>query len=152
MRKYDTLSGIFLLALSTAICIGSSLLHVGTLTAPGAGLFPLACGLVLALFSALILVQAQKASREPVRFWSAGANRKEILLTSLFVLIYALILERLGFLGTSILFFLLISRLVFGNRWTSTAFFALVASFATYLVFRVLLHAPLPPGVLEGMF
>lgn len=152
MRKYDIVSGIFLLALSTVICIGSSLLHVGTLTAPGAGFFPLVCGLVLAIFSALILMQARKATREPIRFWSAGADRKAILLTSLFVLLYALLLERLGFLGTTILFFLLISRFVFGNRWTSTAFFALVASFATYLAFRILLHAPLPPGVLERMF
>ena len=55
MRKFDFLSGIFLLALSFAICIGSLRLHVGTLTGPGAGFFPLMTGLVLGVFSCLIL-------------------------------------------------------------------------------------------------
>jgi len=152
MRKYDILSGLFLLVLAVAICIGSSLLQVGTLTAPGAGFFPLVCGLVLAAFAVLILVQARKSSREPIRFWSDGANRKPILLISLFILLYALVLERLGFLGTTILFFVVISRFVFAHRWATTSFFAVVASFATYFVFRILLHAPLPQGVLERIF
>ena len=152
MRKYDILSGLFLLAVSVAICAGSLHLHVGTLTAPGSGFYPLVSGLVLGVFSILILMQAQKERKEPIRFWAPEANKKGIALTFLFILLYALLLERVGFIGTTILFFLLVSRFVCGHRWTTAVFFAVVTSFATYFVFSILIHAPLPPGIIERVF
>jgi putative tricarboxylic transport membrane protein len=152
MRKYDILSGLFLLALSLAICSGSLPLQVGTLTSPGSGFFPLVTGLVLGIFSILIVLQAGKAGRETVRFWAPEANTKGIYLTAFFILVYALLLERLGFIGTTILFFLLVSRFVSSHRWTTAFFFALVTSLATYFVFSYLLHTPLPPGIVGRMF
>ena len=152
MRKYDILSGLFLLVVSVAICAGSLHLHVGTLTAPGSGFYPLVSGLALGLFSLLILVQAQKERKATIRFWAPEANKKGIALTFLFILLYALLLERVGFIGTTILFFLLVSRFVSGHRWTTAVFFAVMTSFATYFVFSVLIHAPLPRGIVERMF
>jgi len=152
MRKYDILSGLFLLAVALSICVGSSQFHVGTLTAPGAGFFPLVTGLTLGVFSILILVEARKLGKGPIKFWLAGANKKGIYLTFLFILFYALLLERLGFIGTTVLFILLVSRFVSGHRWATAVFFAFLTSLATYFVFTILLHAPLPHGILERMF
>lgn len=152
MRKYDVLSGLFLLAVSLAICAGSLRLNVGTLTGPGAGFFPLVTGMVLGVFSILILIQAKKTSEEPVKFWAPEANKRGIYLTFLFILLYALLLEWVGFVATTTLFFLLVSRFVFGLRWSTSVFFALVTSFATYFVFTLLLDAPLPQGIVERMF
>ena len=152
MRKYDILSGLFLLAVALSICVGSSQLHVGTLTAPGAGFFPLVTGLTLGIFSILVLVGAKKSGKETIRFWAPQANKKGIYLTFLFILFYALLLERLGFIGTTVLFFILVSRFVSGHRWATAVFFAFLTSLATYFVFTILLHAPLPLGILERMF
>jgi putative tricarboxylic transport membrane protein len=152
MRKFDVLSGIFLLALSFAICIGSLRLHVGTLTGPGEGFFPLMTGLALGVFSFLILIQARKAPGEWVPFWAPDANKKGIYLAVLFLFIYAMLLERIGFMGATILFFILVSRFVSGHRWTTAVFFALVASFSTYCVFTLVLRAPLPQGIIGRMF
>ena len=152
MQKYDILSGLFLLGVSLAICAGSLQLEVGTINAPGSGFFPLVTGLVLCVFSILILIQASKAGREPVRFWALEANKKNIYLTALFILVYALLLERLGFIGTTIFFFLLFSRFVSGHRWSTAVFFAVVTSLATYFVFTILLHAPLPQGIVGRIF
>jgi putative tricarboxylic transport membrane protein len=152
MRKYDIVSGLFLLAVSLAICGASFQFHVGTLTAPGSGFFPLVTGLVLGIFSILILVEARKSGKETVRFWAPEANKKGIYLTFLFILVYALLLERLGFIGTTVLFFLLVSRFVSGHRWSTAIFFALLTSLSTYFVFTILLRAPLPQGILERMF
>jgi len=152
MRKCDIISGLFLLAVALAICGGSSRLHVGTLTEPGAGFFPLVTGLALGIFSILILVEARKSSKEPIKFWLPGANKKGIYLTFLFILFYALLLERLGFIGTTALFFFLVSRFVSGHRWATAIFFGLVTSLSTYVVFTILLRAPLPQGILERMF
>ena len=152
MRKYDILSGLFLLAVAVAICVGSLQLHVGTLTEPGAGFFPLVTGLALGVFSIAILAQAPRSGGESVQFWAPEADKKGLLLAFLFILVYALLLERVGFIGTTILFFVLMSRFVSRHRWTTAIFFALVTSFATYFVFDLLLRAPLPPGILGRLF
>ena len=152
MKKFDTISGLFLLVLSIAICTGSLRLHVGTFRAPGAGLFPLVTGVLLGVFSILILLEARRKAEEAIPFWVPGANIKAISLSFLVILIYALLLERLGFLASTLVFFLLISRFVSGHRWGTALFFAVVASVATYSVFKFLLRSPLPPGILERFF
>jgi putative tricarboxylic transport membrane protein len=152
MRKYDTLSGLFLLVVSVAILLGSLPLQVGSFTAPGSGFFPLLTGVVLGLFSLLILAQARGERAEPIRFWAPAANRKGIYLSFVLILVYALLLERLGFIVSTTLFFVLFSRYVSGHRWGTAVFFALVTSLATYFLFNLLLHAPLPQGVLGRLF
>jgi hypothetical protein len=87
-----------------------------------------------------------------IGFWASNANKKGIYLTFLFILVYALLLEHLGFIGTTLLFFFLVSRFVSGHRWATAVFFAFVTSFSTYFVFTILLHAPLPQGFLERIF
>jgi putative tricarboxylic transport membrane protein len=152
MRKFDIHSGLFLLVLSVGICVGSLQHEVGTLTEPGSGFFPLVTGLLLGVFSVFILFEARKGGKESVGFWAPEANRKGISLTVLFVLVYALLLERAGFVFTTTLFIFLMSRFVSRHRWSRALFFGLAASVATYVVFRFLLHAPLPAGIVGRMF
>jgi putative tricarboxylic transport membrane protein len=152
MRKYDVLSGLFLLVVSLVILGGSLQLQVGTFTAPGSGFFPLLTGLVMGIFSILIIAQARDTTKMPVRFWAPAANRRGIYLSFLFILAYALILERLGFIVSTTLFFILFSRYVSGHRWTTAVFFALVTSLATYFVFNLVLQAPLPQGIIGRIF
>lgn len=152
MRKSDIISGVFLLLVSVFICIGSMQMEVGRLNAPGPGFYPLVTGLALGIFSILILIQARKETSEAVRFWAPNANKRGILSAFIIILIYAVLLERIGFLGTSVIFFILVSRFMSGHRWKTAIFFALIASFATYGVFKFLLNAPLPQGILEGVF
>lgn len=151
MQKHDTFSGLFLLALSLAMCIGALQLGVGTLHSPGSGFFPLASGLALTIFSILILNQARGESRA-AQFWTAGANKRSIYLTVVFLVLYSLILEELGFIGSTILLFVSVSRFVSAHRWKTSIFFALAVSLATYFLFTLLLRAPLPEGVLERLF
>lgn len=152
MRKYDILSGFFLLCVSLAILGGSLQLQVGTLTEPGSGFFPMLTGVVLGIFSVLIIAQAKKTGALPVRFWAHAADRRAIYLSFFFILVYALLLERLGFILSTTLFFILFSRYVSRHRWVSAVFFAVVTSLATYFVFNLLLHAPLPQGVVGRIF
>jgi len=152
MKRYDTISGLFLFALSIAICVGSYQLNIGTLTSPGSGFFPLMTGIGLGFFSILILIGAIKSKKEEVRFWALNANKKEIYLTFGLILFYALLLEQLGFIATSFIFFFLISRFVFYFKWMTSMFFAITTSFGTYIVFTILLHAPLPKGIIERIF
>ncbi|RJR31001.1 MAG: tripartite tricarboxylate transporter TctB family protein [Desulfobacteraceae bacterium] len=151
MQKHDTLSGLFLLAISLAVCTGSVKLGVGTLHEPGSGFFPLASGLALGVFALLILYRAGSETRAD-SFWTSGANKRAIYLTLALLLLYAIILEPLGFIGSTIVLFLLFSRFVSGHRWKTSIFFAVAVSLATYFVFTLLLRAPLPGGVVERIF
>jgi len=152
MRRYDIISGLFLLTLSIAICIGSLQLKVGTFTSPGSGFFPLFTGLMLGIFSILILIEAVKLKKEDISFWMPNANKSGIYLTFLLIFLYALLLEWLGFIATSLLFFFLISRLVFYLRWVTSSLFAIITSFGIYFIFTILLRAPLPKGIIERIF
>lgn len=152
MKKYDTISGLFLLFLSVAICLGSYRLKVGSLSSPSSGFFPFVTGLSLGVFSILILLEARKSKRKDERFWAQGANRKGIALTFLSIFLYAILLERVGFIATSLIFFILISRFVFYLKWTTCIFFSLIASFGAYFVFTILFGAPLPQGIFERIF
>ncbi len=151
MRKFDLLSGGFLLTLALVICGLSLQFDVGQLNSPGPGFYPLTCGLSLGVFSILIILQALKQSHTVVRFWSTGANKKRIVTAFGIILLYALMLEPLGFVATTITFFLLISRFVSGHGWKTASFFSATATLCIYVVFRYLLHAPLPHGLLEGI-
>lgn len=152
MRRLDIQSGIFLLLLSVGICVGSLQQTVGTLTEPGSGFFPLLMGLVLGALSLFILIEGWKGSRDSVEFWLPAGNRKGIYLTVVFILVFAFLLERAGFLFTTTLFFFLASRFVSGHRWSTALFFGLAASITTFVVFNFLLRAPLPGGIVESMF
>lgn len=152
MKRFDTISGLFLLILALAICLASLRFHVGSFRAPGAGLFPLVTGVMLGIFSILILFEARRKAEEQISFWVPRADKKAILFSFFIILIYTLSLERIGFIAATLVFFLLISRFVSGHRWATAVLFAVVASVATYSVFKFLLRSPLPPGILERLF
>lgn len=152
MQKFDRISGLFLFALGIVICIGSLRLDVGTPNAPGSGFFPLVTGLVLAAFSAAIFLQAGRIKDRSARFWEPGANKRGIYFSFLFILVYALLLERAGFVITTMVFFILVSRFVCAHTWKTAVLFASVTAFSTYAVFSYVLRAPLPQGFLGRMF
>jgi hypothetical protein len=60
---------------------------------------------------------------------------------------YALAMERLGFAPTTFLFMLLALRLE-PRRWTFIIPAAIGATAFFFLLFKVLLRVPLPPGIL----
>ncbi|RJR51177.1 MAG: tripartite tricarboxylate transporter TctB family protein [Desulfobacteraceae bacterium] len=152
MRKLDIQSGIFLLLASVAICVGSLQHEVGSLTEPGSGFFPLVTGLVLGVLAILILIEGWKKEQDSAAFWSPAANKMGIFLTIVFILVFSFLLEWAGFLITTTLFFLLVSRFVSHHRWSTALFFGLAASISTYVVFNYLLRAPLPGGIVERIF
>jgi putative tricarboxylic transport membrane protein len=152
MRKFDLLSGGALFALSLVICGLSLKLEVGRPNHPGPGFYPLVCGAALGVFALLIMLQALGARPAAVRFWKAGANRRRIAAAFAIILLYALMLEPCGFVATTLVFFILISRFVSGHGWKNAAAFSAIATIGIYAVFRFLLRAPLPEGLIERLW
>lgn len=133
------------LVVGVAYTIGATRYPVGTLVAPGPGLFPLLAGLTMTIASAVALVTERRAASavpEPV-----GPLFRRVPILVAVLAGYAILLKPLGFLVASTALVALV-LVVLGRRPLSAAVATAIAlSAGAYLTFR-LLGVPLPPGLL----
>ena len=153
MGRADRISGVFWLVFSLVMAFESYGEGLGTLRQPGPGFLYFWTSIVLALMSLPVLIQGragwEKAGAEAPIF-GKGGNRK-ILLVLVSLILYASLMETLGFIPvTLLLFFFLLGR-VERKGWVFTAFVSVVVTAASYLVFEVWLMSQLPRGLLEGL-
>jgi putative tricarboxylic transport membrane protein len=100
------------------------------------------CGLALTLLAVL-----QRKEGDD-KIWKEQ-NWKNFVLPILSLLIYALILERLGFLITTYLFLFFLFKLTAPKKWLSPLLTALLISVSCYFIFSVWLKVSLPNGFLK---
>lgn len=65
---------------------------------------------------------------------------------------YGLLIERLGFIFSSIVLFLLVARGFGSRRWLLNTVSATVLAVVIYAIFTYGLGLTLPPGILKGIF
>lgn len=122
-------------------------LPLGTLRAPGTGLFPLALGIVLMTLAAAHAVQLHlsrpKTPAEPAK---DGATRRVALFVGVVALGTAL-LPVIGYIATAFLLMLGLLR-VLGVRWGTAALIAALSAAGSHLLFVLWLKIPMPPGPL----
>jgi hypothetical protein len=128
---------------------------LGTLRAPGSGLFPLALGLTLMALAAahavkLRLAQPRQAPPQPAPEAAAGARADARRRVALFVAVMALatvLLPRIGYVASSFLLMLGLLR-VLNVRWGLATLIAVAAAIASHFLFVRWLSIPMPPGPL----
>jgi putative tricarboxylic transport membrane protein len=126
-------------------------LPFGSISAPGAGFFPAVLAAVLALTSLVGLLATLRANLtshltaeplEPPLFW------RKVLLTVALLLAFAGVFELAGYVPATFLFVVSLLRWVERKSWTQAGVVALSASLTSYILFGLLLGAPLPAGFL----
>jgi hypothetical protein len=128
---------------------------LGTLRAPGSGLFPLALGLTLMALAAahavkLRLAQPRQAPPQPAPEAAARARADARRRVALFVAVMALatvLLPRIGYVASSFLLMLGLLR-VLNVRWGLATLIAVAAAIASHFLFVRWLSIPMPPGPL----
>jgi putative tricarboxylic transport membrane protein len=113
------------------------------------GVYPL---LVLTSFGAIALavgISAVKSGR--LKAQPAGAGWTALLLIGAGIALDVILLERAGFIVASSLLFWLTARAFDKAHPVRDGLFAIVLSFAVYMLFERLLHVPLPAGLLAGL-
>jgi putative tricarboxylic transport membrane protein len=150
MKKRDVWSSILWLAFGLMLCVESYRLGMGTLHNPGPGLYPLGIGLVTVLFSLIIMASSFLTERgEALPEEGEGkANRKDIVLVIITLFLYALILEHVGFVLSTLLFIVFILKIIERKKWVVAVTFGLIATAGTYVVFNLWLDSNLPRGIL----
>ena len=126
-------------------------LPLGTLRAPGTGLFPLALGVMLMALAAAHAVQLHlsrsKAPGEPAaKKASNGATARVALFMAVVALATAL-LQVIGYVASAFLLMLGLLR-VFRVKWSTATLVAALAAAASHLLFVLWLKIPMPPGPL----
>lgn len=135
--------------LGILISIGSFKVGILYFNAPGAGLFPLLIGLATIFLSAILfLTSFRKKDESGNGIVGVGVRKKNLLLVLGALIVYALVIEILGFPITTFIFMVLVMRGVEPQRWTTILFIAVLSTLFTYLLFSVWLKVELPKGIL----
>jgi len=155
VRRRDLAAAAVLLAFALFAIIKALGLRFGTVAVPGPGFFPLCLAMALCLASIGLIVQTLRAVPAAVRaapaeavVSSAGARRSAVAGTLVSLLIYALVLEWLGFLLATFALLLFFFRTLQRQSWLVVVTGSLATSLLSYLVFKTWLGVNLPGGLL----
>lgn len=154
MKNRDLFSSLFWMAFGVLFLVGAwqqGLMRKGV---PGPGFLPFISGIVLISLSLMVLIPAlgdkkeERGAGEKEKFFPQRDSPRKILLALVFLFAYGISLEYAGYLLTTFLFMVFISRLVEPERWRTVLILAFFTSVLSYLLFVVLLEVQLPKGIL----
>ena len=140
---------IFFLLLSIYVSKVSFELGLGTLSKPGSGFISFWSGITLGLLTIMMVIQnTWLRQKGPTKEKKEKTKWKTVILAlaALFACIF--ILEPLGFIVSSTLFVGFLFKGIEKKGWLVTIVASLLMTFISYYIFKVLLQAELPRGIL----
>jgi len=148
MRRYDFLSGLFLLLLSAGTCIMAYRLGLGDVHNPGPGLIPFGVAALLFLMSmGLSLKSVLKIrNRYQERGVFQGIDWRRVVLVLCVLLGFGIAFDFLGFPICTFLLMILLLGGVGHQKWWFTLVISFLTVFCSYLIFVVWLECPFPKG------
>jgi putative tricarboxylic transport membrane protein len=147
MTKAGRISGLLWLVFGVIVSIESHRLGLGTLNRPGPGFLFFWVGILLSIMSLIILMRTWMTTKEAEDGGLASGKKNivKIILVLISLFLYALLMERLGFVVVTLLLFIFLLGIVEKKRW---GFTSLAVTAAAYLLFDTALHSQLPKGLL----
>lgn len=147
MRQREITSSLFWLIIGLILTIWSATYPVGSLAQPGSGFLPLGLGILLLIFSTVLLIRAIKSGTEEKANIPMIPKRWLNLSLTVLVLLAAIFLfETVGYLLIFFALSLLLPLLAGQITWKRSFLFAVVAAAGVYIIFVWLLKQPLPTG------
>jgi putative tricarboxylic transport membrane protein len=152
MKKQDLISGTASLFIGLAFTLGGFRYGFGAWKNPGPGFLAILFGVLLMALSASLLAMTLRGAAEGANmpFWRSKGGWRPVLYSVLSLIVYMLILRKVGFLLTTFLFIFFLLRFVCGKRWVISVAVAVAFSLVSYGLFSVLLGTPLPKGRIYG--
>ncbi len=151
MGKKDKSSSLVWLGIAIFICAGSLNLSLGTFRHPGPGFLSFSAGLVMVILAVVVYFQARRTSsagqgEEGQPIWTKKQRGWKMVWTILALLVYAVLMNYLGFLLSTFLFLAFLLKVIEPQRWPVALGGSLVASLAFYFIFELGLKSQLPKG------
>lgn len=140
-------AGLFGLALSIFVIWSGYALKLGTINDPGSGYVMFYAGLLMVLFSLIILYGAIKDGGPTfLSLWRDVLWTKPLIVIATLV-VFTLVFETLGFLASTILLLLTLLRVIDPVPWTRAVPIAILVPFVCWYVLDKLLLIQLPAGM-----
>ncbi len=150
MKKADQITAIVLLLFSAFVIEESSKMALYTEFAPSYGFFPFWLGILMAILSILLFVDARRrpdALDEKAPFPSREQFINVVLiLASLGV--YAFLMEIAGYVIDTLILATILLGVVERENWRTTLVVAVAITAALYVIFQILLGVNLPKSIL----
>jgi putative tricarboxylic transport membrane protein len=149
MRLLSFIPSVVLTALGIAFCIFSLGLGLGNVHAPGPGFVPFLAGGLLVVLTIAALIESRPEIK--VKTWSGlfGGDRWRVVLGVLGSLfLYALVMERVGFMISTFLILLFLFKIPEGQRWRTALAASVLTMVLTYFLFEYFLRISFPRGFL----
>jgi putative tricarboxylic transport membrane protein len=149
MRRSNIVTGLILAGLAGLVFLEARRLTLGSIRVPQTGFFPAILAVLLLTFSIVLMIQTIRGSegeRIPEKIGTDGWRRIAASLATM--LGFALVLESLGFLLSTVAVMVLLLRAIEAQKWSRVIAVAVVTSIACYFLFAWLLSIPLPAGIL----
>jgi putative tricarboxylic transport membrane protein len=141
----DRVLGLGALLLAGAVCLTALGYGIGRPNAPGAGFWPFLVALIMAGLGAALAIRPDRSTPAPSE---TGANRKGFWIALGSMGLFVPMLVPLGYPTSMVLLLVIQLRWVERRSWTTALLVASAASIVSFGVFRLLLHVPLPAGIL----
>ncbi len=154
-RKKDLISSISLLTVGVIYAGLSLRLPFWSGTGPQEGFFPLTIAAVMIGMSLFILVQSLSSNpplpreKEIEKAEGVPFDLFRVLSYGIWMTLYAVFFEKVGFLITSALFLLLIMKYTEKQTWKMTISVGAASILGSYLLFVYFLGVPLPKGFMQ---
>ena len=145
MAGRDRVAAVVLVVFGVVAVEEARKLRIGSVVRPGPGFFPL---VLAAAFTLVCVAMAVAAFRSPDRGDGQASSLRwpKIAVTAGALFVYALLLERVGFVLSTFALLLFFFRGLERQRWIVALAGSIVTACVTYLVFKVWLHVQLPPA------
>ena len=142
-------AGLFGLGISIFVVWSGYALKLGTINDPGSGYVMFYAGLLMILFSLIILYGAIKEGGPTfLSLWRDVLWTKPLVVIALLV-VFALLFETLGFLASTILLLVALLRAIDPVPWRRAIPIAILVPLVCWYVLDKLLLIQLPAGVLR---
>ncbi len=142
-------SGAVWLALGAFVTWSGVKLGIGRINDPGSGFMLFYVGILMCVFSVTIMIAAISEGSAGFGALWAGANWRKPLTIMICLAVFAVALEPLGFLLSTIPLLLVLLRAIDPVRWTLTIPIGVLAPLFVWWVLKKALLIQLPSGILE---
>lgn len=150
MKKADQITAIVLLLFSAFVIQQSANMDLFVEFAPGYGFFPFWLGILMAVLSVMLFLDASQRPAEKDQV-APIPNRQALIKVTLILAglgAYAFLMEITGYVVDTLLLVVLLLGVVEKENWKITAFVAVLMTALLYLIFQVILGVSLPKGPL----
>ena len=150
MKRIDEITALVILVVSAFVIVESSKMTLFVEFAPGYGFFPFWLGILMAVLSLLLLIDAWR--RPPEKDEPQPFPPRQTLVAVVSVLgaigIYVALLEVVGYIIDTFLVVLVLLGVIEGEKWNKTVPISVLMTAVLYVVFQLWLGVNLPKNAL----